>query len=87
VNDAFAVCGVERLGDLAGNEERVLEWDGSEAEAFGEGVAFDEFEDERVAVAVGFEAVDCADVRMIEGGKQLGLAAEPGNTARIGDGT
>ena len=39
-----------------------------------------------MAVAVGFEAVDGADMGMIEGGEQLGFAPEPGIMARIVDG-
>ncbi len=61
--------------------------DGAQAEAVRQGVPFDQFEDERVAFTVSFEAVDGADVRMIKGREQVGLSAEPGNTTRIGDGT
>ena len=83
MDDAFLVRRVERLGDLARNREGVGDRQRPAREAIGKGGALDQLEDQR-GHAIGFlEAVDRADVRMIERGEQAGFAREAGTTLGV----
>jgi hypothetical protein len=84
MNDALLVCGIERLGDLAGDVERTRDRQRPMLETMRECRAFDQFEHQRGDAIRFFESVDCANVRMIERGEQARFASEA--TAPLGIG-
>ena len=51
MDDAGGVRGLQRLGDLPGNGQRLLERDGSLPDAIGQRGTFDQLEDERLQAA------------------------------------
>ena len=76
MDDALVVGLLERLGDLPGDLERLVERDGAPREALLEVLALDQLEGEE-GLAVGFlEPVDGGDVRVVERGEQMRLALE-----------
>src|SRR5690348_4431659 len=76
MDDALLVRGLGRLGDLPGNRERLLDGNGPPRQATIEALAVHELEDQE-QVALGLvKTVDLRDVRMIERGQDLRLAAE-----------
>ena len=74
MDDAVLVRGLERLGDLARDRERLGERQRPARDARREVVALDELHHERADAARLLDAVDGGDVRVIERGEQLGLA-------------
>ena len=83
MNDAAFVRGLERVGDLAGDFQRVSNRERPHSQAVGEHVALDEFEDQgRHAIHV-FQPIDGADVRMIERREQPCFALEAGEAFGI----
>ena len=84
MDDPLFVCGLERLGDLACDGQRLGHSHLTVLQALGERRTFDQFEHQR-AVAVRFlEAVNRADVRMVQGGEHLRLTRETGAPFRVG---
>ena len=76
VDDALLVRGFERVGDLARDRERLLNRQRARRQTLGERRALDQLEHE-AADAVGLlEAVDRADVRMIQRRQHPRLALE-----------
>ena len=71
------VRGVERLGDLLRDRQRLVERDRAARDALRQIVALDEFHHERVHAAGFFQAVDGGDVRMIQRGEDFGFALKP----------
>ena len=78
MNDALLVCGLERLGDLFRDRQRLVDWDRAARDRLRQILALDEFHHEGVQAGRFLEPIDRRDVRMIEGGERLCLALEPG---------
>ncbi len=77
MDDALVVGFLQRLGDLQGDRQRLVDRHRSVLQPLREVFTFDELEREK-GVPVGlFEPVDGGDIRMIQGREQMGLAAEP----------
>ena len=83
MDDAAVVRGVERFGNLPADLDLVGQGHGATREASGERLAFHELEHDRLRAAEFLEAVNGADVRMIERREHLRLAAEPGDPIGI----
>ena len=90
MDDALLVGGVERVGDLPRDGERLGERQARRCSAptardpLGERLALDQFQHQG-AHAVGlFDAVDRADVRMIQRGEHPRLALEARAPLRVG---
>ena len=84
----FLVRRLERVGDLSGDGQRLVEWDWSLGDAVGQRGALDQFQHEaRTAPALSltkfFQAVDRRDVWMVEGGQQFGFPLESGQSIEI----
>ena len=79
MDDAAVVRGVERVGNLPADLHLVGQGHATVLEAGGERVAFHELEHDRLCTAEFLEAVNGADVRMVERREHLCLAAEPGD--------
>ncbi len=76
VNNPVLVRRFQRLGDLLRDEQRLIDRDRTLCDAVGERGPFDELQDERPGRVGVFEAVDGADVGVIQGGQRLRLALE-----------
>ena len=74
MDDPLLVCRFECLGNLCGDEERLIERNRALGNAICECRPFDELQDERVRAARILEAVNRGNVWMIEGGKDLRFA-------------
>ena len=77
MNDALLVRGFERLGDLLGDRQRLVDRDRAVRDALRQIVALDEFHHEGVDAPGFFEAVDGRDVRVVQGRERLRFAREP----------
>ena len=75
-SSASAICRAMR--------ERLADWHRSAREALGERVAFNELENERAMPSSVFEAVNSADVRVVERRQHPRFALEAGEALRIG---
>ena len=64
MDDPFLVGGLERVGDLSGDEQRLVCRQGAVGEPRGERLSVDQFEDERPQPGRLLDAVDGADVRV-----------------------
>ena len=76
VDDALAVGLLERLGDLLRDLEGLVDRDRPAREPLLEVLALDELEGEEGLPVGLLEAVDGGDVRVVEGGEEVGLALE-----------
>ena len=76
VNDAALVGGIEGIGDLTRDVHRLFHRHGASRQPIRECVALDELHDQRVRRGRFLEAVDVRDVRVIQRGEHLSLAAE-----------
>ena len=77
MDDALLVRRLERVPDLPGDGQSLVDRHRPDREPLGERLPFDELEHESFD-AVGFhEPVDRADVRMVERGQKLGFPLEP----------
>ena len=83
MDDAFLVRRVERFGNLARNREGLGDRQRSAREAIGKGGALDQLEDQRRHPIDVLEAVDRANVRMIERSKEAGFTGEAGTTLGV----
>ncbi len=72
MNDALVVCGFERVGNLASDCERFIQWDRSGFDPVGERRSFDHLHHE----VVGSDVVQRTDVEMIERRGSPSLALE-----------
>ena len=87
MDDADLVRRLERLGNLARERQRLVDRNRTFRDALGEVFALDELHDDRARACGFLDAVDLRDVRMVEGGEDLGLALEAGQAvaaARLG---
>src|SRR5262245_20072939 len=76
MHDAFVMRRLQRQRDLTRDGDRLVQRYGPSLETTRQSAAFDELEDEKARGRQLLEAVDRADVRMIERSQQLGLALE-----------
>ncbi len=83
VDDSLVVRLFQRLGDLSGDGEALLERQGSRGEPFGQRRSLDELHDEGADAARLFEAEDGGDVRVVQLGQQLRLALEAGEALLV----
>ncbi len=86
MDDADLVRRLERLGDLARERQRLVNGDRAFRDALGEVFALDELHDDRASARALLDAVDLRDVRVVEGGEDLGLALEAGQAVAAGPG-
>ena len=78
-----SIRGLQCLGDLLGNRQRLVQRDRPRRDSVSEGRPFNQFEDERLR-AVGFlDTVDGGDVGVVEAGEDLRLPLEPSEPIRI----
>ncbi len=84
VNDPLLVRRLERLGDLAGDGQGLLERDRPALQSLGEVFALDELHHERADAVRLLEAVDRGDVRVLKLGEELCLALEAGEALGVG---
>ena len=84
MNDALLVRGLERVDDLAGDRQRLVERQRPLRDAIGERRTLDELEHQRLTSLHVLESVDGADVRMIEGRQRLRLTCEASHPLGIG---
>ena len=84
MNESQLVRGFERLGDLFGDLQRIVNRNGALRDPICERDSFDQFEDKPTNPVRFLQAVDVGDVWMIQRGEHLRLALEPGKTIRIG---
>ena len=84
MDDALLVRRFERLGDLSGDRQRLVDRDRAVGDPLGQIVALDQFHHEGV-VARGFlDRIDGGDVGMIQRRERLRLALEPRQALEIG---
>jgi hypothetical protein len=75
--------GFERVGDLPGKGQRLVDRNGPSRNPLVETLTVDKLKDEELRTVTFFEPIDLRDVRMIQRGQNLGFAAEPGDTVGI----
>ena len=78
VDDTRLMRRFQCLGNLFGDWECLIEWDGTLGNAVSERRPFNEFEHQGARVVTLLDAVNGSDVGMVQRGKNLGLALEPG---------
>jgi hypothetical protein len=76
MDDALAMRLVERVGDLAGDLQRLVERERPFLEPRGQRLALEMRHDQIVRAVTLADVVDAADVGMIQGGDRAGLALE-----------
>jgi hypothetical protein len=74
MDDALLVRRLQRIGDLFRDQQCVVEWDGSTRDPLREILTFDEFHHEGLDAVAVFQSIDGGDVRMVQGGEDLGFA-------------
>ena len=79
MDDAVIVGGFERVGDLAGDGEHLVQRERPAGNARGEVFAVDQLHHQRGT----FQAVDLGDVGMVQGREGVSLALEPGKPVWI----
>jgi hypothetical protein len=84
VDDAFLVSGLEGIGDLPSNCERIRNGDRTIEHTIRQCLAFDELEDQGTNPLALFKAMDSADVRVIECREHPRFAFEASEPLRIG---
>jgi hypothetical protein len=83
VDDALLVRGLERVGELPHDRQRLVHRHGVLRDAVGERGAVHQLHDERLRRRRVLDAVDRTDVRMIQLGERSGLALEAGEPLRV----
>ncbi len=84
MDDAGGVSGVESVGDLNRDVEKLIEIDGAIGDEVFEGLAVEEFHGDEGAAFVFADVVDGADVWVVQSGGGLGFALEAGEGLRVG---
>ena len=77
VDDPLLVCCFEGFGDLLSNRQRLVERDSASFDAVSQRRPFDEFQNQRPDAVSFLQAVDVADVRVIQRSQNLCLTLEP----------
>ena len=83
MDDAAIVRRLERLGDLASSRDDLVDRQRTGRQALRERRPLDQFEHERGDVAAFLDAVDRADVRVIQRGERSRLLLEPRAAVRV----
>ena len=88
MDDALLVGLLERLGDLPGDRDGLVDGDRPALQPLREVLALDELHGEQVRAAAAregrlLEAVQVGDVRVVERGEQLRLALEAGEAVGV----
>jgi hypothetical protein len=83
MDDALGVRRLERVGDLVGDAERLLERHRALRDAIGERRSLDEFHDQGRRAPGSFQAENVRDVGIVEGGEDFGLALESREPLRV----
>jgi hypothetical protein len=83
VDDPLLVGRFERLGDLAGDPHRLPEGEGADVDQDLQGSPLDQLHHQETLLAHVLQAVEGRDVRMVEGGEELGLALEAGEAGLV----
>ena len=78
MDDPFLVGGLERVGDLPGDEQRLVCRQGSFGEPRGERLSLHQLEDEGPQPRSLFHAIDGADVRVADCREHARFALEAG---------
>ena len=76
MDDAFGVRGFESVGDLDGQGEQFVYFEGLAAQHLTESLAFEELHDDEVLALVLLDGVNGADIGVIEGGGGASFALE-----------
>ena len=76
MDDAFLVGRRERVGELSGNLQGLVDGHRTACQPLGQRAAFNQFEDEELRRAGLLEAMDGRDRRVIQCREQLGFAPE-----------
>ena len=84
MDHARLVRGLQRQGDLPCDGQHLVQGDRSLFEAFGEGRALDQLQDQRARAAGLLEAVDLGDVGVVQRGEDPGLSLEARQPVRVG---
>ena len=80
MNNPLFVCGLERLGDLFRDRQRLVDRHRAARDRLRQILALDQFHHEGVQAGRFLEPIDRRDVRMIEGSERLRLALESDQT-------
>ena len=88
VHDALLVGLLQRVGDLAGDRDRLVDGNRAALQALREILALDQLHGDEVdrsptVEARALEAVEVGDVRMVERGEEPAFALEPGESLGI----
>jgi hypothetical protein len=84
MDDALVVCAFQRVGDLLGDRQRLVEGDRTFGNAIGQRGPVHELEHERGHACRVFEPVDRSDMRMIERREHLRFTPEPCQAVHVG---
>jgi hypothetical protein len=83
MDDAFGVSGVERVGDLNAEIQRLIERERLALNGVLESLAFEVFHDDERMAALFADFVDGTDIGMIQRGSSLGFVLEALKSLRI----
>ena len=78
MNDALLMCGFHRLGNLAGDRYRFVEWDRPLSDAIRKRGSLYQLQHECLDAVGVLQPVDRRDVGMIQGRQEFRLALEAG---------
>ena len=77
MNDPLLVGRLQRLRNLLGDRQRLVDRDRPLGDPISEGRSFDEFQHQCLGAVLLFEAMDARDAGVIEAGEHLRLPLEP----------
>ena len=78
MDDPCFVGGFEGFGDLLGDRECFVEGNSTLRNAISRRRPFDVFENQRASLAGFFQSVNLGNVRMVQGGENLGFSLKSG---------
>ncbi len=76
MDDVLLVRRFDRVSDLNGQPQRLIGPDGAVRDTLGQRLAFDQLEDQELLRVGLLEAIDCRNIRVIEGRQHLRFALE-----------
>ena len=74
---------LQRLGDLLGNPQRLVQRDWAFGNPVGQGRPFDQLQNERLGIVGRLDAVDRGNPRMVEAGEDVGFPLEASQPIRV----